>query len=194
MADAESYAPLGPFCLTPEGIKKALIDPLGGMIVIDRNHHEVHEGEFFEFGQTFLLVADDGFAYLRFKTSAAKTLHFGSSITAEGKALVKIYEGTTYTDDGTVITPINNNRCSSDAAETSVWHTPTVDVLGSELTPENGVLLIGGLGPQSVGGSVKGDEEIIAADGTDYLIAVQNVSGQVKDITIQVGGYEEPPC
>jgi hypothetical protein len=191
--EPETYAPMGPFCLTPEGLKKALIDPYGGMISMNRNHHEVHEGHFYTFGRTFLAVADDATVRVRFLTSANKEFHYGVEITAEGKALVKELEGTTYTDNGTEITPVNNNRSSSSVAELTAYHTPTVDVAGDELTPGNGILLVGGLGPNSIGGDIKPGEEFIAKVSTDYVIEVQNKSGQAKDITIEIAGYEETP-
>ena len=189
MSDADKYAPFGPFCLNENGIKKKIIDFLGGFITINRNHREVHEGEFFSCGHTFLAVANSATVYFRFLTGA-KQFHYGFSIDAEGKAFARIYRGTTYTDDGTTVDIFNNSDFSSNVALHTSFHTPTIDVIGTEITPTNGILVPGGIGPQSVGGSIKGSEERIACVGTDYLIAVTNDSGFAKDITIQVAGYE----
>ena len=188
--DPETYAPKGPFSLTPGGLIKTLIDFLGGMITIGQNHHEIHEGEFYTFGHTFIDVADAATVRLRF-LAGAKNLHYGVQISSEGKAYADIHKGTTYTGNGTEITPINNNDASSETALLAAYHTPTVDVLGSLLTPENGILILGGLGPQSLGDSVKQDEERVSAIDTDYLLEVTNVSGQGKYISIIVAGYEE---
>ena len=188
--DPETFSPQGPWSLTEAGVKKVLIDCLGGMVAIAQNHREIHEGEFYEFGQTFLAVADNATVGLRFLTGA-KNFHYGIEVIAEGKSFADIYKGTTYTGDGTGITPINNNDASSETALLTAFHTPTVDILGSLLTPENGILILGGTGPLSVGGSVKADEERVTALNTDYLIEITNVSGQAKDITILVAGYEE---
>jgi hypothetical protein len=192
MSDPDSYAPLGPHSLTPGGNQKDLIDPTGAMIAIDFNHHEIHEGDFYSFGYTFIDVASTAFAYLRFLTGA-KEFHYGIEIDTEGKAYAFLYRGTTYTLDGTTVALINNNCGSSNTALTTAFFTPTPDAFGTLLTPPNGILIPGGLGPQSIGGSVKSNEERVGAVSGDYLIAVQNVSGLAKDITIQVAGYEETP-
>ena len=190
VVDAGSYAPRGPFSLTEAGITKVIIDCLGGMVSIGQNHREIHEGEFYEFGHTFIDVADAATVRLRFLAGAIN-FHYGVEIISEGKAFADIHKGTTYTDAGTEITPINNYDASSNTALLTAFHTPTVDVLGAMLTPENGILILGGTGPLSVGGSVKTDEERVTALDEDYLIEVTNDSGQAKTITILVAGYEE---
>ena len=185
----DTYAPLGPHCLTPGGVQKDLIDILGGFIQIDRNHREVHEGEFFTFGYTFIDVADTAIVHVRFLTGS-KSFHWAPQVDPEGKAYAFIYRGTTYTNGGTTVAVINNNCISTNTAELTAFQAPTIDALGTLLTPENGILIPGGLGPQSVGASIKADEERVSKTAQDYLIAAQNVSGQPKDITIQVAGYE----
>jgi len=188
--DPETFAPQGPWCLTETGIRKVLIDILGGIITTTRNHREIHEGEFFTFGFTFLDVADDAFAYLRFLTGA-KNFHFGNDVVAEGKARAFLYRSTTFTAPGTAVPVVNNNCASSNTALLTAFSNPTPNVLGTLLTPANGILLPGGLGPQSVGLQVKSDEERVAGLNTEYLVAVKNVSGLAKDITITLAGYEE---
>ena len=75
----------------------------------------------------------------------------------------------------------------------TAFHTPTIDVIGGLLTATNGILIPGGLGPQSIGADVKTDEERVGAATQDILVRVQNKSGLPKDITIQVSGYEVVP-
>lgn len=188
--DTSSIAPFGPWSINIAGIRKTLIDTLGAMVGIDLNHKEIHQGEFFTFGFTFLAVADDALAQLHFLTGA-KNFHFGLEVIAEGKALASLYRGTTYTAAGDAVAVINNNCASSNTALLTAFSEPTTNVLGTLLTPANGQLLVGGTGPLSVGAQVKSDEERVANVGTDYLISVKNVSGQAKDITILVAGYEE---
>lgn len=187
--DVNKYTPQGPFAWNELGIKKKIIDFLGGMITIGRNHREVHEGEFFTISYTFLAVPNNGFARLRFLTGV-KQFHYGVEVISEGKALAKLLRGTTYTADGTSVPAVNNSCASSNVAILTAFHTPTIDVAGSELSPVNGLLILGGTGPLSVGSSVKSDEERIAAVTQDYLAEVQNVSGLAKDITVLIGGYE----
>jgi len=188
--DPKQRMPFGPWSLNADGIRKTLIDTLGAIVGIDLNHKEVHEGEFFTFGFTFLDVADDAFAYLRFLTGV-KNFHLGLEITVEGKALAFLYRGTTFTAPGDAVAVINNNCASSNTALLTAFSEPTPNALGTLLTPENGELLVGGTGPLSVGAQVKSDEERVAGPNTEYLIAVQNVAGAAKDITIVVAGYEE---
>ncbi len=188
--DVNTIAPFGPWSLNALGFIKKLIDELGGMISIGQNHHEIHEGEFYAFGQTFIDVANAATVRVRFLTGA-KNFHYGVEVVSEGKAFAAIRKGTTYTGNGTSITPINQNDASSETALLTAFHTPTVNVAGSLLTPENGILIPGGTGPLSVGDSVKADEERVTDLNTDYVIEVTNNAGAAKDITILVAGYEE---
>jgi hypothetical protein len=188
--DPSTFSPQGPHSLNSAGFLKEYIDFLGGQIGIDFPHHEVHEGNLYTFGYTFIDVANAASAELHFVTAATHSIHYAVRITSEGKSYAFIYRGSTYTDDGTEITPVNNNCASSNTAATTVYHTPTVNVDGTLLTAENGILIAGGLGPQSVGSDVRSNDERVAAVSNDYLVRVTNVAGTDKDITIQVAGYE----
>ncbi len=190
--DPTKYAPQGPFSLNRIGIQRNLIDFLGAQISITFNHHEIHDGNFYGFGFTVLNVANDGFADLHF-VLGANSFHYGVRIVPEGKALGFIYRATTYTNAGTSI-PVTNNSCvCSNTAALTAFHTPTINAIGDLLTAGQGILIPGGLGPQSIGADIKTDEERIGAASGDYLIRVQNKSGLAKDITIQVSGYEVIP-
>jgi hypothetical protein len=190
--DPNQYAPQGPWSINSQGNLRELIDFLGAQIGITFNHHEIHDGNFYGISFTFLLVADDAFADLRFLLGA-NSFHYGIRVTPEGKALALVYRNSTYTDNGTEVEAINNNCASSKTALLTAYHTPTIDTTGTLLTAENGILIPGGLGPQSIGADVKTDEERVGAATQDILVRVQNKSGLPKDITIQISGYEVVP-
>lgn len=194
--DVEKRAPFGPFSVSPAGIKKSLIDFLGSMGVISQNHKKIHEENFYTAAHTFLAVADDASVLMRVKTNT-KDLHMAFSVIAEGKAYVNFEHGTTFSAPGTELTPQNNTIGSSNTADFKAFFAPTVNVAGTSILPSvgsapaTGILVSGGLGPQSVGSDVKQDEEWEIEEGIESLITVTNKSGQAKDITVLIAGYED---
>jgi hypothetical protein len=158
------------------------------LITSDAVHRDIHNGEVFTVSKTFVGVANSAYARIRIKASATKSTHFVASVVVEGKCYLKTYVNSTYTDNGTAFTPFNRNTSSSKTYGGNVYHTPTVNVLGSLRADD---LTNGGIGPQSAGASVLGALETVLKPGDDILIELQNVSGQAKDLNIIVNLYEE---
>lgn len=154
---------------------------------MDRDHVEVHEGEFFTGGHLFPAVANNAIVLLRI-TVGVKELHASPFAIAEGKAYASLSRGDTFTVAGTAISFPNNNDNSSNIALTALKHTPTIDVAGTDIVTD--LLIPGGTGPQSVGAAEKQDEERILMPNTEYVLAVQNKAGVAKDIFLGIAGYE----
>ena len=160
----------------------------GSLGTIDHPHREIHEGNHYTVSKIFIEVADDGTALIRITTGANKKIHTVYRVVAEGKAYVRFYEDTTYTEDGSAMVEFNNERSQADSTETIARFTPTIDSLGTLLLED---ILEGGTGPLSVGATNGTRTEWVGNVSSDYLIHVTNVSGQAKDISILVQWYEE---
>jgi hypothetical protein len=187
----QSYNCIGPYSCNPLGFKKEVIDLLGAIIGITTNHHEIHEGNFYTLGCTFIAVPNNQYAEAHIVMGAERDFHFAVNVVAEGKSFAFLYRNSTYTAVGTPLNIVNSNCASTNVASFTAFRDPEIETLGDLLTPENGTLIPGGPGPQSVGAGSKFDEERVAAVNNDYLVRVQNVAGVPKDITIEISGYED---
>ena len=173
------------------GTKAVKIDAdVGGIVVTDHVHHEVHEGEMFvssftvphgsEIGndksQDFLIV------------TAAKEAHIFFEVTTGGDAEVLFYEDATTSNDGTGLAELNMNRRSTETAVETVFHTPTVSTTGTLLIHS---FVAGGSGPQSSGGASRSDTEWILDTNSKYLLRVTNRSGSAIQLSAVFEWYSE---
>lgn len=157
--------------------------------VIDLVQNKVHEGNVFIVSKIFTSVANDGYADLRIKTGANKDAHAEIFISTEGKAYAYSYSGTTYTVDGTQLTAINRNSNFTGGNETIAYHTPTINVLGTQRFEQ---MMGGGVGVgNQLAGSLSERLETVHKVNSDILIRVQNKAGTAKDISMYVVWYEE---
>jgi hypothetical protein len=160
---------------------------LGALVTIDGAHKEVHDGKFFVVSRYYAAIAAAGVADMRVLVGAAKALHVTVSVAAGGNANVDIYEGTTYTANGTAVTIYDRNRTTANASTATSFHTPTVLVLGTDIFDG----FCPGGSKQSAMGSVRSNgQEWIFKKSTDYLIRVTNVSAGNADYSIEVEWYE----
>jgi len=156
-------------------------------IVIPHSHHELYEGNHFTASYRFLAVADDGYADLRIYVHADYFAEMSFAVETEAKVYIDLYEGTTYTVDGTAVVRYNNNRTSGTAANALVYHTPTIDAAGTVIR----TALVGSAGRFTEGGGEVESANIrLLQKATDYLIRVQNKGGNAKDIVIRFKFHE----
>jgi hypothetical protein len=151
-----------------------------GVPIIDAVHYQIHSGNAFIAQRLFTSVGVAANADIRILNGATKELHLKATIIAESKAYFYIYEGTTYSANGTGLTAYNSNRTSATATTGALYYTPTVNVLGTAI--KAGMLL--------AGGSITDREEIMLKKSTDYLFRVTNTSGVISDISIALEWYE----
>lgn len=156
---------------------------------IEYVHGILHRGIYFIATRLFSNVANDGFAYMRISTNGDQ-LHGLLSVDAMGMSEMTVYKESTVSD-GTEIALAHLNDARNRSAELTVkfYYSPTVTEgnRGNIWLPTQ--LIPGGLGPQSVSGSYRAGEEMILVEGGTYLVAVQNKSGQSKNIQISAGFY-----
>lgn len=156
---------------------------------IEYIHGIIHRGRYFIATHLYANVANDAFAYMRISANQHQ-LHGLLSIIAMGMAEFTVYKESTVSD-GTEINLAHLNDVLNRESELSskFYHTPTVTVgnKGNIWLPTQ--LIPGTTGPQSVSGAFRSGEEMILAVNNTYLIAVQNKSGQAKNIQISAGFY-----
>jgi hypothetical protein len=159
----------------------------GSDISIDYPHHEVHKGNTFRVCRLSNIANLSYFDYII--TTTSMELHLTGALVCEGKSYMALYEGCTYSG-GTEIIPVNMRRSSDNISTAAVVLNPsTVSTTNASILCIN--LVPGGLGPQSVGSEIRADTEWNLKQNTTYLVRIQNVSGQSKDINFNIQWYEE---
>lgn len=160
------------------------------IIGIDFEHHMVHKGDTYTVSYLSKGVANNGYLDIHV-TGVTNDAHIKISYSSEGKSYFNSYAGTTYSNQGTSITPFNRCICQTNTATTLVRHTPVINVLGTLRTSE----FIGSSGAAVVraGGTGGGNIESIVNPGYDLLVRLQNVSGSASDLQITLNFYELEP-
>ncbi|MCK5018043.1 MAG: hypothetical protein KAS32_13385 [Candidatus Peribacteraceae bacterium] len=188
MGDPRKYAPRGYEVINSAGERVRAFTERGQAIGIDALSAATIEGRVFTGGHLFMAVADTAFADLRIVTGANETTAF-ALISAGGDAIANLYKGTTYTAPGTSVPIYNNNENSVITPTFTLFHTPTIDVLGAVNSPS--ALVFGGMKNQAFGGSVSPSPRILEPS-TEYLIRVQNIAGAAKNIEVILKVIEAP--
>jgi len=169
-----------------------LVDPdTSSLVMMEWEHHQVHEGQMFHAEHSFGTVANNNNADMRLLTGA-KEAHVVFFIGHGGQCLFYLYE-TPNQSGGTAVPVVNMNRNSAHVAGVTVFHGPAVVGVGS--TPlVNGRLLSGGTSPNSrVGGGIRTGTEYEFKPATEYLMRVNNNSGAGIGISIGAEFYEVTP-
>ena len=95
-------------------------------------HHEIHAGSHY-YVQGFSTVASGDSIYFSVTTpNTTKWLHMVFDLTSSGAMSVYTYEGATVTG-GTAVTPLNNNRNSSDTSLAILKANPDITSAGTVL-------------------------------------------------------------
>jgi hypothetical protein len=177
--------------IVDENLRK--FDPYAHAVtVIAEPHRHVHDGFFHHATGRVAALANLADFEILLAVPAGVFPHFRADLFTLGDTPgdLNFYEGTTATDDGTVVPNFNRNRNSSRAAGMVITHTPTLTLDGTllhtRLVPD-----VGGPGG-NVGGAVSPDlgEEWILKPETNYLIRLTNNSGADIVVTYEIYWYE----
>ena len=107
---------------------------------------------------------------------------------SNGDAVSQMFKGTTYGTEGTSV-PVYNNNDNSDRQSTfDVYHTPTLNVAGVATDPPT--LIFATVKNEIVGSSGQFTPRFMEPN-SDYLIRIQNISGDTKNISILIEAMEE---
>lgn len=148
-------------------------------------HQNVHDGITFVTSYEFTSAST---VDILISVGANKSLHIGGNINVSAASSIAVYEGTTVSDNGTALDVYNKNRNGSDSQDPSLFHTPTITLVGTKLY---GAYIPGGKGGNALGGSDGGSprdgSELILAKSTLYLI---RVTGTSIDGSVNLEFYE----
>ncbi len=162
--------------ITDDGGTRMEIDPLGYLVVMDVEHHKIHEGEFYvalHIDNDNSLSANDTL-FMTITTPASPNIHFNFAVTANAGSEIRFYENPTIdVAAATAITPTNCNRQSSNTTDVLVRADETGGSVG--ITTANlGTLLAADevTAGNKITGSARGDTEWILKASEDYLLIV----------------------
>lgn len=149
--------------------------------------YAVNKGKLFVANYVFKSVANNDYARIHIKANN-KICSMQLFIDSEGKAYIKTYLNTIYSNNGTQLSIFNRNCLSSIVNTAKVYTTPTITTLGTLRTDD---LITGGSGGNAVGSGGGSRSKTIIGDTQDLLFEAQNVSGQVRDMSLVIVWYEE---
>ena len=146
--------------------------------VIDYAHHEIHEGKHFKAGfQDIAMATNDVIELLLVTNSSKDVAHFVMTAQATGAVVVQLFRSPTSSANGTLVSILNRNENSENTSEMLVYHTPTTSADGTKISEK----WVGNEGfKETIGGSQRGNSEIILKKDTKYLIRLTAVSDGIK--------------
>lgn len=162
------------------------------LTTIDEPHRMVHDGFSFHATSRVVSLANAASHNILLAVPAGSFPHLRAMLVSLSDSPVDIesFEGTTTSADGTVITPFNRNRNSTNTPGVVLTHTPTISADGTQIH-DRFVPDAGGQGSNDVGVVTPNlGEEWILAPSTKYLIRVTNNSGGAITISYEVLWYE----
>lgn len=159
--------------------------------IIDYAHHEIHSGSAY-FIDSSTDLAINGVLDLQFTTpDTAKWTHLVFNLDTESETEWYIYEGATISTAGTTVTPINNNRNSSNTSGNTVAIITNTSVSNANTdTDVSGAMQLahGVVGSGRTPGRDQRNHEIILKQNTVYCFrAVATAAGYVD---FQMQWYE----
>jgi len=166
---------------------KALVDSVsGGRVTIDFVTALVHVGKVFRISMYDAALADTNSQELLIQVGDNE-IHINVTVSVLGDFEVFLFEGTTVSDDGTPVVPLNLNRTSSLVSAGTFSTSPTITGDGTELAH---AVLPGGQRNQAIENEVGGDGEVILAPNTIYLLRSTNFSGGASRVSTSIVFYE----
>lgn len=158
------------------------------LMAISYGHHEIHSGSAY-FIDSATDLAINNVLDLQFTTpDTTKWTHLTFKLDSESETEWFIYEGATIETAGTTITPINNNRNSSNTSGNTVaWITNTSVSNANDDTVVSGATLIanGVVGSGRDAGHDSRNNEIILKQNTIYCFRAVATSAGYVDFKMQ---------
>lgn len=139
-------------------------------VVMDYDHHQLHEGETFRWS-VYASLASAASKDIRFvvpnititSTAVQQCPHFRFEVISSVGGDAFLYEGTTWSANGTQRTPIAMERNGTYTPQLQIWEDPTVNVLGTQLW--RGLLLSG---KNAAGNTNDNSSEFVLKNNTQY--------------------------
>jgi hypothetical protein len=156
------------------------------LITQDEIHANIHRGVFYTISDLLLALTNGSNEDLLLVTGDTP-VHARITLSTSAQALVRFYEDTTTSNNGTVLPARNRNRVSTNTAAMTSSRAPTVTGVGTLLYEG---FLPGGSKNQATGDQSSTFEEWVLKANSKYLIRVTNNSGGNEDLSLAIDFYE----
>jgi len=144
-------------------------DGVGYPVVINMEHHKLHEGWHFECQEDDQDVDDVKYFLIKAPDTATR-IHYLFNMRSSLNGTVEFFRSPTFTDSGTTLTAYNNDDNSTNEASLLLWEDPTITDTGPARKLVN-IIGSDGLNPNgSQGGFTNRSNEEILGQGLYYLI------------------------
>lgn len=151
---------------------------------IDYEHHEIHAGSHYYLEDVQDLALNNVFDLQWVTSNSAKWEHLTFILNCESETEWYIYEGASIVNAGSVITPVNNNRNSTNTSLATITSQSNTSVANANIdTPVAAATELnhGIIGAGREGGITGRDKEIILKQNTIYCMrAIANAAGYVN--------------
>lgn len=155
-------------------------------VVMDFDHHQIHEGESFRWSVLVPAAANTNTKYIKFVvpsiagiTDAASAVrkcpHFRFEVVSDAAADITFFEGTSSTGTGTQRTPVSMERNGSYTSSLEVWEDPT--------TVTEGTVIWRGMvaASKQIAGGIEGSQnEFVLKNNTTYFFKFAPVANNTK--------------
>lgn len=164
------------------------VDSSQAQVVLDSDHHKIHKGLMFTFGDIVSIPSETSKFYRLITGSKAVHLRPARIVTSADKMTYSAYANTNYSG-GSAVTILNRNACSLNVALSKAYKDPTGSTKGTRFA---GAYIPGSAG---VGGTRSGSEtgeadELILLPLTAYLAEFYNGSSSVNIVSFTYNFYE----
>lgn len=162
---------------------------------LDIAHQKIHEGNHFDIHivRTGInIVSPKDILFIPPVTASIPSntieIHMIFSVTSNTGATIELFEGTTVTNNGTVIDIINHNRRSSLTSLCDVFEGPTVSGTGT-------IIFISRSGTATSAGNLtirRDEDEYVLHPSTNYLLRITPLADNT-DMSIVLDWYDNRP-
>lgn len=156
-----------------------------GLQTVGYEHHEIHSGSHYFVGGYQDLAINNVLDFTWLMPNTTKWIHFTWNLTSENELNWLVYEGATATNPlANTITPVNNNRNSSNTSGTTMKYEihATLAAANTDTDVSGATLIDSGIsGSGRSSGNSKRDNEIIMKQNTLYCFrAIATAAGYVN--------------
>lgn len=150
---------------------------------VEYEHHEIHAGSHF-FITNFTELGNGATIDFAIETpDTTKFTHMTFEVEGNQELLIQIYEDSDFDADGSAVTPVNNNRNSSNTSTLTVQSDPTVNSAGTLIEAQQ-------KGANRTVGIIGRNKEIVLKRNTKYLFRITNQTTNDNVVSYNAEWYE----
>ncbi len=171
-----------------EGNQVEVDNHVRGLFLTDHVHGMIHKGKFFSLAVEMPSLGNN--AYLDLLIIPGSAMHCQMSAFSGGDAHIQWWKNPAYTipSPNNLQTPVNHNDFSTKVADATFYQDPTVSDPGTAWRER--LPVFGGTGGQAAGLQLHFNNERILSPANEYLVRLQNTSGQTNDAHILIFFYQ----